>query len=107
MFRRVQRSCDYLHANLDRSLSIVELSNIAAMSPFHFLRSFRAVFGTTPQAYISGVRIHKARELLARTRMSVSEVAMSVGLASLPSFSARFKRTFGFSPSKLRSETHK
>lgn len=107
MFRRVQRSCDYLHAHLDRPLTLLELSNAAAMSPYHFLRSFRAVFGRTPQAYVSTVRISKARELLERTRMTVSEVALSVGFESLPSFSARFKRTFGLAPSAYRSTSRK
>jgi AraC-like DNA-binding protein len=102
MFRRVHLGCDYLHSNLNQPLSLAELANAAAMSPFHFLRSFRAIFGTTPLAYLSAVRLRRASDLLRHTSLSVSEVAMTVGFASLPSFINLFRRTFGQPPSRYR-----
>jgi AraC family transcriptional regulator len=107
VFRRVQRGCDYLHANLASSLSLRDVAKAAAMSPYHFLRSFRTVFGTTPFAYLSSVRLHKATQLLRQTHLSVTEIAATVGFESPTSFSNLFRRTYSASPARYREQHRK
>jgi len=103
LFQRVHRGRDFLHAYQDQQLSLNVVARAAAMSPFHFLRSFRAVFGSTPFAYLSEVRLRRASELLQRTSLSVAEISSSVGFESLPSFTNLFRRTFGQSPGRYRA----
>ena len=61
----------------------------AAISPFHFIRQFEAVFGVTPHQYRIGRRIERAKHLLAAGQHSVTDVCMEVGFSSLGSFSIR------------------
>jgi hypothetical protein len=72
------------------------------MSPFHFIRQFRAVFGSTPHQFRIQSRLDKAKELLALSEFSVTEVCMEVGFNSLGSFSDLFTRRVGVSPSVYR-----
>ncbi len=78
------------------------MKNIArevAISPYHFIRQFEAVFGTTPHQFRIQSRLDQAKLLLALGEHSVTEVCMEVGFSSLGSFSELFTRRFGSSPS--------
>jgi len=88
----------------DRPLSIAEVAREAAMSPFHFLRRFESVFGTTPHQFRIQSRLDRARHLLALSDYSVTDVCMEVGFSSLGSFSALFARRFGTPPSAYRRQ---
>ena len=83
-------------------LDIRTLSAVACLSPFHFIRSFRGRFFETPHQYLLRIRIQKARELLALTEMSVTDICFEVGFESLGSFSATFHRIVGWPPTAYR-----
>lgn len=84
-------------------LSLTALAAAAAMSPYHFLRTFRAVVGMTPHQYILHRRMHRAVALLRRTRDSVSTIAFDCGFSDLSTFNRRFHHIMGGSPSAYRS----
>jgi len=88
----------------DRPLSIAEVAREAAMSPFHFIRRFESVFGTTPHQFRIQSRLERAKHLLALSDYSVTDVCMEVGFSSLGSFSALFARRFGTPPSAYRRQ---
>ena len=88
----------------DRPLSIAEVAREAAMSPFHFIRRFESVFGTTPHQFRIQSRLERAKHLLALSDYSVTDVCMAVGFSSLGSFSALFARRFGTPPSAYRRQ---
>ena len=69
---------------------MAELARAALMSTAHFSRQFRAAYGETPYAYLMTRRIERAKDLLRRGDLSVTEVCLAVGCTSLGSFSARF-----------------
>ena len=73
-----------------------------AISPYHFIRQFEAVFGMTPHQFRIQSRLNRAKLLLAMGEHSVTEVCMEVGFSSLGSFSDLFTRRFGSSPSAYR-----
>lgn len=75
----------------------------AGYSCFHFVRAFKAVYGQTPGRYLSGRRIERAEEMLRTANLSVTEICTLVGFTSLGTFSARFKRQTGLSPSEYRA----
>jgi len=74
------------------------------MSPFHFIRRFESVFGTTPHQFRIQSRLERAKHLLALRDYSVTDVCMEVGFSSLGSFSALFARRFGKPPSAYRRQ---
>ena len=76
------------------------------MSPGHFSRSFRAAYGETPYSYLMTRRIERAKALLRRGDLSVTEVCFEVGCTSLGSFSTRFTELVGESPSAYRARDH-
>jgi transcriptional regulator GlxA family with amidase domain len=87
-------------------LDVPALARAALMSPGHFSRSFRAAFGETPHSYLMTRRIERAKALLRRGDMSVTEVCFAVGCTSLGSFSTRFTELVGESPSAYRARNH-
>jgi AraC-like DNA-binding protein len=103
-FVHLCRARDMLREVHDRPLSIAEVAREAAMSPFHFIRRFESVFGTTPHQFRIQTRLERAKHLLALSDYSVTDVCMEVGFSSLGSFSALFARRFGTPPSAYRRQ---
>jgi AraC-like DNA-binding protein len=76
------------------------------MSPAHFSRRFREEYGETPYGYLLTRRIERAKALLRRGDLNVTEVCVAVGWKSLGSFSARFAEIVGETPSAYRARSH-
>ncbi|NUR74073.1 MAG: helix-turn-helix transcriptional regulator [Hamadaea sp.] len=87
-------------------LDVPALARQALMSPGHFARSFRAAYGETPYSYLMTRRIERAKALLRRGDLSVTEVCFAVGCTSLGSFSSRFTELVGETPSAYRAREH-
>jgi transcriptional regulator GlxA family with amidase domain len=103
---RLRRARDRMDRDYARPLDVAALAQEALMSPGHFSRSFRAAFGETPYSYLMTRRIERAKALLRRGDMSVTDVCMAVGCSSLGSFSSRFTELVGESPSMYRARNH-
>ena len=73
-----------------KPLDVPALARVALMSPGHFSRSFRAALGETPYSYLMTRRIERAKALLRRGDLTVTDVCFEVGCTSLGSFSSRF-----------------
>ena len=99
---RLCRARDLLREERDRPLTVDEVAREAAMSPFHFIRRFSAVFGDTPHQVRIKARLERARLMLASGERSVTEICMEVGFSSHGSFSTLFARRIGVSPSEYR-----
>jgi AraC-like DNA-binding protein len=84
-------------------LDVPSVASVAHVSPAHFIRSFRAVFGETPHRYLQRRRVERAMTLLRQTDRSVTDVAWDVGFASLGTFSRTFSNVVGCSPSEFRA----
>lgn len=102
LFRRVHRARDFLHANYAAPITVSDAAQIAAMSPFHFLRTFRQILGETPALYLQRVRIEQATWLLRHTKLPVTEIASQVGYQSLTSFSRVFAQHMHIPPRAYR-----
>jgi transcriptional regulator GlxA family with amidase domain len=92
---------------MDRSyaepLDVATLARIACVSEAHFIRSFRAAFGETPNRYLQRRRVERAMWLLRSTDKSVTEICMDVGFASLGTFSRVFRDIVGEPPRAYRA----
>jgi len=103
---RLRRARDRMDRDYAQPLDLAALARTALMSEGHFSRSFRSAFGETPYSYLMTRRIERAKALLRRGDLSVTEVCFEVGCTSLGSFSARFTELVGESPSAYRSRSH-
>ncbi|MEU7280728.1 helix-turn-helix transcriptional regulator [Streptomyces sp. NPDC045431] len=103
---RLRRARDVMDRDYAQPLDVPALAKVALMSAGHFSRSFRAAFGETPYSYLMTRRIERAKALLRRGDMSVTEVCFAVGCTSLGSFSSRFTELVGESPSAYRARSH-
>jgi AraC-like DNA-binding protein len=106
-FRRLCRARDLLAARFQQPIALQDAAREACFSPFHFHRSFTAAFGATPHEFVTQRRIDLARRLLASGEISVTEVCVEAGYSSLGSFSAKFHRMVGRSPSDYQREVRR
>lgn len=102
----LRRARDLMDREYARPLDVAALARTALMSPGHFSRQFRAAYGETPYAYLMTRRIERAKALLRRGDMSVTEVCIEVGCTSLGSFSARFTQLVSETPTAYRARNH-
>lgn len=86
----------------DSALDLDAVAAHAGYSRYHFVRAFKASYGETPGQYLSRRRIERAEELLRSANLTVTEICLLVGFTSLGTFSARFKKQTGTSPSEYR-----
>ena len=103
---RLRQARDRMDRDYANPLHVPALARVALMSPGHFSRSFRAAYGETPYSYLMTRRIERAKALLRRGDLTVTEVCFEVGCKSLGSFSSRFTELVGESPSAYRSRSH-
>jgi AraC-like DNA-binding protein len=102
----LRRARDLMDREYSSPLDVAALARAALMSTAHFSRQFRATYGETPYAYLMTRRIERAKALLRRGDLSVTEVCMAVGCTSLGSFSARFTELVGETPTSYRARDH-
>lgn len=102
----MRRARDLMDRDYAEPLDVPALARTAHMSPGHFSRSFREAFGETPYSYLMTRRIERAKALLRRGDLSVTDVCFAVGYTSLGSFSSRFTELVGESPSSYLARSH-
>jgi AraC family transcriptional regulator len=101
LFRRLQLAREYLHSSVDQRISLEEVARESCLSRYHLHRSFTNVFRRTPHAYLTALRLEKARSLL-QDGHSVTDACMEVGFTSVSSFSRLFRAHFDSPPSAIR-----
>ena len=98
----LRRARDHIDRSYAAPLDLDSLAAVAGVSKYHFVRCFEATYGETPIRYVTRRRIERAQDLLRHANLTVTEVCMAVGFASLGSFSSRFRELVGESPSAYR-----
>jgi AraC-like DNA-binding protein len=103
--RRIATVLEYIDARLGDDLNLGELSALAAMSKYHFLRTFKHSSGVTPHQYILGRRLRAAAAALRTSEEPVAQVALDQGFGDLSTFNHSFRRIMGVTPTTYRSRT--
>lgn len=101
--RRLLRARDAMDRAYAGPLDIRALAAVAHLSPAHFIRSFRVVFGETPHRYLQRRRVERSMFLLRETERSVTDVCLDVGFTSVGTFSRTFRDVVGETPSRYRT----
>jgi AraC-like DNA-binding protein len=100
--RRLLRARDAMDRAYAEPLDVRAVAAVAYISPAHFSRSFRAVFGETPHRYLQRRRVERSMFLLRETDRSVTGICFDVGFTSLGTFSRTFRKIVGETPSAYR-----
>jgi AraC-like DNA-binding protein len=98
----VLRGRDFIESNWTGRITLEEIAAAAAMSPYHFHRSFRRTIGETPLACLTRLRLEAAASKLRLTDEPVQDICTAIGFESLPSFTHRFHSRFGCAPGRYR-----
>jgi len=102
--KRVFRAMNHISRNIERDLPLEEIARVAAFSPFHFHRIFKAVAGETAAEFTRRLRIElAANRLLARPRGDVTSIAVASGFSSSQNFAKAFRQRYGMSPTEYRA----
>jgi AraC-like DNA-binding protein len=100
--RRLLRARDAMDRAYAEPLNVRTVAAVAYVSPAHFIRTFRAVFGETPHRYLQRRRVERSMFLLRETDRSVTDICFDVGFTSLGTFSRTFREIVGETPSAYR-----
>lgn len=96
--------CCYVRKHLGESILIEDIAGFVNLSPAHLMKSYRKRTGISVLQFITFERLNAAKELLARTDLSVSEIALLVGYNDYSYFIRLFKREVGRTPMNYRKE---
>jgi AraC-like DNA-binding protein len=100
--RAMVEAADWIDAHSCEDIDLATAARAAGLSPFHFLRMFKAVTGITPHQHLVRARLRRAAQRLLDDDVPITDVALDVGFADLSNFINRFRRAAGVSPSRFR-----
>jgi AraC-like DNA-binding protein len=98
----VGRVIETMRDNIGEPLTIDDMARTVMFSKFHFSRFFQRVTGVSPGRFLSAMRLQEAKRLLVSTTLTVTDVSHRVGYTSVGTFSSRFTRSVGVSPTTYR-----
>lgn len=99
---KLRQVTEFIGDNYSRDLKLAELAQVAGMSSFHFAREFKRTTGTTPHQYLIKFRIERAKTLLARNDLPLTEVGLRSGFSHQSHFTRLFRRITGTTPNSYR-----
>jgi AraC family transcriptional regulator len=100
----VTRAVMTMRDNLGNPLTIDDMARSAMFSKFHFTRVFQRVTGISPGRFLSALRLQHAQQLLVSTPLRIADISQRVGYNSVGTFSSRFSRSVGMSPTDYRQQ---
>lgn len=99
----VLQAISLMHARYFDAITLSDLASEVFVSPFHFSRIFAKATGVTPGRYLTAIRLFEAKRLLLTTSLTVSDIVCSVGYSSVGTFTSRFTRAVGMTPTQYRA----
>ena len=103
-YERIQKSIDFIEAHLKDKITLLEVSEKACFSLYHFFRTFHALTGESPADYIRKRRLASAAFDLLATENRILDLALDYQFESQEAFTRSFKKEFGVTPGKFRRD---
>lgn len=104
LYKRIQIGHEFISAYFDQSLTLADIARAACLSPNHFLRNYKQLFGMSPHQFLTEKRLQEANRLLLQTDKSITAICLEVGFQSPSSFSGLFSKRFSMTPSQYRQK---
>ena len=98
----MRRVREYVDVHLGESMDLAELAAVAGLSVFHFARQFKQSAGVTPHHYLVQRRVERAQDMLARTDLALSEIAVAAGFSDQSHLARHFRQMLGTTPREFR-----
>ncbi len=92
----------FIEEHLSEAIPLATLADLTQLSPYHFCRAFKQSFGAPPHRYHATRRIERAKTLLAKRALSVTEIGLELGFCETSSFCSAFRKATGQSPTAYR-----
>jgi len=102
----IEKVINFIHLNYQNQLTLDDLTKVAHLSKFYFLRIFKDNIGISPYEYLITYRINKAKELLLSTDSTVSDICKTVGFNDYVNFIRTFKKIVDLTPLKYRRQSN-
>lgn len=99
---QVKKVTDYMQEFIDREIGVQELADLVGLSRFHFSAAFRKATRQSPFAWLTQLRMSRARELLHQPALSVTDIGLEVGYQTPSAFTAAFRKSTGLTPTEYR-----
>ena len=103
LYHRIVRAKMFIDAHFAEDIDVDNIADEASFSKFHFIRTFKSIYGITPGQYLIARRMDKAQDLLKEGK-SVTEACFQVGFRSITTFCGLFKKTVGKKPLQFRKD---
>lgn len=99
----VARAQHYIERHFSEKITVKQLAELVNLSVSTFTRLFRKELDAAPMDYLMNIRLEKAKKLLLRKEVPVTEIAMRCGFNSSSHFSNSFSKRFSVTPTEYRS----
>ncbi|MEO0378347.1 MAG: AraC family transcriptional regulator [Cyanobacteria bacterium P01_A01_bin.17] len=100
--KRLRNVLEYIDAHLDEEIGLADLAVVAKMSQHHLSSMFKQSTGLPPYRYVLQQRIQRAKQLLKRDSLSITDVALSSGFADQSHLTKHFRKSVGVTPRAYR-----
>ncbi|MDJ0570770.1 MAG: AraC family transcriptional regulator [Pleurocapsa sp. MO_192.B19] len=99
---KLKLAINYIHDNLDRTITLTELANLVNMSQYYFCRLFGESTGIAPYQYVIQQRVAKAKGLIKHSTMPLADISFECGFSSQSQMTQHFRKLTGMTPKKYR-----
>jgi AraC family transcriptional regulator len=101
---RLATTLDYIESNLHRNITLAELGALVDLTPRYFCAAFRQAMGQPPHQFQIERRIERAKALLPQSKLSLTDIALTVGFSSQSHLNDHFRRIVGQTPARYRAD---
>lgn len=99
---QLKKVLDYIHAHFHQDTSLPDMAKVLDLSQYHFCRLFKQSMGIAPYQYVTQCRIDRAKQLLLKSQLTITEIAFEVGFTNHSSFTRVFRQCVGVTPKTFR-----
>lgn len=99
----ISNSIAYIHNNYQNPISLDDIVSASGLSKYHFTRLFHTIISATPIQYLTSIRINKSLDLLKNDKLTIEDIALSVGFSNGNYFGKVFRASLGISPGEYRN----
>jgi AraC-like DNA-binding protein len=102
LHQKLKKAISFMKKDLSSNITVREMADVAALSQYHFIRSFKDAYEVTPGQFLTKLRLKKASLLLKKSELNISEIMMACGFEDKSSFIRLFRKELGQTPMQYR-----